>query len=44
LPEANLDDLLCEWINDLLFLTGKITDQELQEATQALEDTDASQH
>ncbi len=44
LPEANLDDLISEWINDLLFLTGKITEQELQEVTQALEDADTSQH
>jgi len=41
IPEANVDDLLSEWINDLLFLTGKITEEELQEATQALENTDA---
>jgi hypothetical protein len=40
LPEENTDDLISEWINDLLFLTGKITDEELQEATQTLENVD----
>jgi len=44
LPEENLDDLVSEWINDLLFLTGKITEEELQEATQASENMDTSQH
>lgn len=34
---ANIDALVSEWINDLLFLAGKITEEELQEAMQAFE-------
>ena len=36
-PSANIDTLVSEWINDLLFLAGKITEEELQEAMQAFE-------
>ena len=36
-PTANIDALVSEWINDLLFLAGKITEEELQEAMQAFE-------
>ena len=36
-PAANIDDLVSEWINDLLFLAGKITEEELQEAMQTFE-------
>lgn len=36
-PPANIDTLISEWINDLLFLAGKITEEELQEAMQAFE-------
>jgi hypothetical protein len=36
-PNANINTLVSEWINDLLFLAGKITEQELQEAMQAFE-------
>ena len=36
-PTANIDVLVSEWINDLLFLAGKITEQELQEAMQTFE-------
>lgn len=36
-PAANIDALVSEWINDLLFLAGKITEEELQEAMQAFE-------
>jgi len=36
-PAANIDALVSEWINDLLFLAGKITEQELQEAMQSFE-------
>jgi hypothetical protein len=36
-PAANVDVLVSEWINDLLFLAGKITEQELQEAMQTFE-------
>lgn len=36
-PRANVDALVSEWINDLLFLAGKITEEELQEAMQAFE-------
>jgi hypothetical protein len=36
-PKANVPTLVSEWINDLLFLAGKITEEELQEAMQAFE-------
>jgi hypothetical protein len=36
-PAANIDTLVSEWINDLLFLAGKITEDELQEAMKAFE-------
>ena len=36
-PAANIDALVSEWINDLLFLAGKITEAELQEAMQTFE-------
>ena len=36
-PNANINTLVSEWINDLLFLAGKITEEELQEAMQAFE-------
>jgi hypothetical protein len=36
-PAANVDTLVSEWINDLLFLAGKITEDELQEAMKAFE-------
>jgi hypothetical protein len=36
-PKGNIDTLVSEWINDLLFLAGKITEEELQEAMQAFE-------
>jgi len=36
-PAANIGTLVSEWINDLLFLAGKITEKELQEAMQAFE-------
>ena len=36
-PAGNVDTLVSEWINDLLFLAGKITEEELQEAMQAFE-------
>ena len=29
--------MVSEWINDLLFVAGKITEEELQEAMQAFE-------
>lgn len=40
-PAANVDALVSEWINDLLFLAGKITEQELQEAMQTFENKGA---
>jgi hypothetical protein len=40
-PAANIDALVSEWINDLLFLAGKITEQELQEAMQSFESQSA---
>ena len=36
-PAANVDTLVSEWINDLLFLAGKITEDELAEAMKAFE-------
>jgi hypothetical protein len=36
-PAANIDALVSEWINDLLFLAGKITEEELHEAMQTFE-------
>lgn len=36
-PAANVDALVSEWINDLLFVAGKITEEELQEAMQTFE-------
>lgn len=36
-PTSNIDALVSEWINDLLFVAGKITEQELQEAMEAFE-------
>ncbi len=36
-PPANVDTLISEWINDLLFLAGKITEEELQEAMKNFE-------
>lgn len=40
-PAANVDALVSEWINDLLFLAGKITEEELQEAMQTFENKGA---
>ena len=34
---ANVDVLVSEWINDLLFLAGKITEDELKEAMEKFE-------
>ena len=36
-PAGNVEALVSEWINDLLFLAGKITEEELKEAMQNLE-------
>jgi hypothetical protein len=36
-PAANIDALASEWINDLLFVAGKITEEELKEAMQTFE-------
>ena len=36
-PKENVNELISEWINDLLFLAGKITEEELQETIQNLE-------
>ena len=36
-PAANIDTLVSEWINDLLFLAGRITEEELQEAMKTFE-------
>lgn len=42
-PAANIDVLVSEWINDLLFVAGKITEEELQEAMQTFESVKASE-
>ncbi len=42
-PAANIDALVSEWINDILFVAGKITEEELQEAMQAFESVEASE-
>jgi osmotically-inducible protein OsmY len=36
-PAANIDVLVSEWINDILFVAGKITEDELKEAMQTFE-------
>jgi len=41
-PAANVDVLVSEWINDLLFLAGKITEDELKEAMQTFETAETS--
>jgi hypothetical protein len=40
-PAANIADLVSEWINDILFVAGKITEEELQEAMQSFEKVEA---
>ena len=41
-PAGNIEALISEWINDILFVAGKITEQELQEAMQTFEKAEAS--
>ena len=36
-PAANIDAIVSEWINDLLFVAGKITEEEIQEAMKTFE-------
>ncbi len=42
-PAANIDALISEWINDILFIAGKITEEELQEALQSFESVETAQ-
>jgi len=42
-PTGNVDALVSEWINDILFVAGKITEEELQEVMQTFEKAEASQ-
>jgi len=35
--------LVSEWINDILFVAGKITEEELQEVMKTFEKTETSQ-
>ncbi len=42
-PAANIEAIISEWINDILFVAGKITEQELQEAMQTFESAEASE-
>jgi len=41
-PAANIDAIVSEWINDLLFVAGKITEDELQEAMKTFESVEAA--
>jgi hypothetical protein len=41
-PAANVDAIVAEWINDLLFVAGKITEEELQEAMKTFESKGAT--
>lgn len=41
-PVANIDAIVAEWINDLLFVAGKITEEELQEAMKTFESKGAT--
>ena len=41
-PAANVDVLVSEWINDLLFLAGKITEDELKEAMEKFETSETA--
>ncbi len=42
-PASNIDALISEWINDILFIAGKITEEELQEALQSFESVETAQ-
>ncbi len=42
-PAANIEALISEWINDILFVAGKISEKELQEAMQTFEKVEASE-
>jgi len=42
-PTGNIDALVSEWINDILFVAGKITEEELQEVMQSFEKAETSQ-
>ena len=42
-PTGNIDALVSEWINDILFVAGKITEEDLQEVMQTFEKTETSQ-
>jgi len=36
-PLENIDTLISEWINDVLFIKGLITEKELEEAAEEIE-------
>jgi len=42
-PAANIEALVSEWIFDILFVAGKITEEELQEALQSFEKVETSE-
>jgi len=42
-PTGNIDALVSEWINDILFVAGKITEEELQEVMQSFEKAETAQ-
>jgi hypothetical protein len=42
-PTGNIDALISEWINDILFVAGKITEEELQEVMKTFEKAETSE-
>jgi hypothetical protein len=42
-PTGNIDALVSEWINDILFVAGKITEEELREVLQTFEKVETAQ-
>jgi hypothetical protein len=38
IPSENIDTLITEWINDILFIKGLITEEELEEAAEKIEE------
>ena len=42
-PAANIDVFVSEWINDILFVAGKITEDDLKEAMETFESVENSE-
>ncbi|MBS7623439.1 hypothetical protein KEJ39_07185 [Candidatus Bathyarchaeota archaeon] len=38
IPTENIDTLITEWVNDILFIKGLITEEELEEAAEKIEE------